>query len=61
MLEAAGICGLSLRQLQREIAAGRGPIVTHLSSRRVAIAHRDLTNWLRARRRRIERRTNKAA
>ena len=51
MKVAAVSCSLSVRQLHRLIANGDGPIVTHLSSKRVGIAREDLAAWLASRRR----------
>jgi hypothetical protein len=42
---------ITLRTLQREIARGEGPVVTHVTQRRRIILNEDGDNWLRARRR----------
>lgn len=41
---------ITLRTLQREIARGDGPTVTHVTQRRRVILNEDGDAWLRARR-----------
>jgi predicted DNA-binding transcriptional regulator AlpA len=49
--ETAAILGLSMRQLQRLIAMGIGPVVISLSERRVGISDADREAWVNSRRR----------
>jgi excisionase family DNA binding protein len=47
--EAAKIAGIGLSTLERLIAAGKGPKVLRMSTRRVAIRRVDLEAWLATR------------
>lgn len=51
MRETAAILGVSLRQLQRMISMGDGPVVIRLSERRVGVSDADREAWVDARRR----------
>jgi hypothetical protein len=45
----AAECRMSIATLRREIAAGRGPIITWLSQRRCGVQRRHRRAWLDAR------------
>jgi predicted DNA-binding transcriptional regulator AlpA len=44
--QAAQACGISVATLRRAVAAGRGPLVIRLSTRRIAYRIRDLLAWI---------------
>jgi hypothetical protein len=39
-------CGISLATGRRIVKSGRGPVITHLSDRRIGVRGRHHRNWL---------------